>query len=188
MNVEGQNEKVFNIVINTGQHGHSRSVSRGQNDFCYDANRRPASQHTSRTTAALPSTKSRYQNANNEGWPVPISRNHPDGLSSEWQNSYAGDQACPSGTLDELLKTEERAANRPAFLLLPRKFDWSLHAVRFCHVFFLLFSQILIKFGRFIFRDAQCLPVSRAEMFCKQNDLADVIGVVRQLPVDRFDE
>jgi len=54
----------------------------------------------------------RDQNKNNQNRPVPLSRNHPDNLSSERQNPYAGDQACPSRTLAQLLnKNEERAEN-----------------------------------------------------------------------------
>src|SRR5678810_1292073 len=46
--------------------------------------------------------------------------------------------------------------------------------------------EILIKLRRSVAWNAQRLPLSRSKMLRQKNNLADVIGVVHKLPVDRL--
>src|SRR2546421_7598463 len=48
--------------------------------------------------------------------------------------------------------------------------------------------QVSIERRRFVARDAQGLPLCCSKMFRQKNDLADVLGVVRQLAIDRLDD
>ena len=49
-------------------------------------------------------------------------------------------------------------------------------------------GEELIEFGRLVFRHAERFPFGGAKMLGEQNDLADVIGVMGQLPVDGLDD